>query len=72
VAIQHGISITDACLGWEEIEGLLNELAAAITPERSPDLSSYLSHHRYATVPTTVRRSPKAQNVVPLRSKHPY
>ncbi len=33
VALQHGVSITDACLGWDETEQLLNELAAAITPK---------------------------------------
>ncbi len=33
VALQHGVSITDACLGWNETEHLLNELAAAITPK---------------------------------------
>lgn len=29
----HGVSITDACLGWCETERLLTELAAAITPK---------------------------------------
>lgn len=33
VALQHGVSITDACLGWDETEHLLHELAAAITPK---------------------------------------
>jgi 3-deoxy-7-phosphoheptulonate synthase len=33
VALQHGVSITDACLGWGETEQLLHELAAAITPK---------------------------------------
>jgi len=28
--LAHGVSITDACLGWEETEGLLMELAEAI------------------------------------------
>jgi 3-deoxy-7-phosphoheptulonate synthase len=31
-ALTHGVSITDACLGWEETESLLSELAEAITP----------------------------------------
>ena len=31
-ALAHGVSITDACLGWEETESLLSELAEAITP----------------------------------------
>jgi 3-deoxy-7-phosphoheptulonate synthase len=30
VALLHGISITDACLGWEETAGLLNELADSL------------------------------------------
>ncbi|MBL8073718.1 MAG: 3-deoxy-7-phosphoheptulonate synthase, partial [Nitrospira sp.] len=33
VALQHGVSITDACLGWAETERLLHELAAVITPK---------------------------------------
>jgi 3-deoxy-7-phosphoheptulonate synthase len=33
VALQHGVSITDACLGWGETEHLLHELATAITPK---------------------------------------
>ncbi len=33
VALQHGVSITDACLGWNETEHLLHELATAITPK---------------------------------------
>jgi 3-deoxy-7-phosphoheptulonate synthase len=33
VALKHGVSITDACLGWDETERLLTELAAAITPK---------------------------------------
>ena len=33
VALKHGVSITDACLGWDETEHLLTELAAAITPK---------------------------------------
>ncbi len=33
VALQHGVSITDACLGWNETERLLTELATAITPK---------------------------------------
>jgi 3-deoxy-7-phosphoheptulonate synthase len=31
-ALAHGVSITDACLGWDETEVLLTELAEAITP----------------------------------------
>jgi 3-deoxy-7-phosphoheptulonate synthase len=26
-ALTHGVSITDACLGWDETEALLGELA---------------------------------------------
>ncbi len=33
VTLLHGVSITDACLGWGETERLLHELAAAITPK---------------------------------------
>jgi 3-deoxy-7-phosphoheptulonate synthase len=29
-ALAHGVSITDACLGWEETEALLHELANMI------------------------------------------
>jgi 3-deoxy-7-phosphoheptulonate synthase len=29
-ALAHGVSITDACLGWGETEALLNELAEMI------------------------------------------
>jgi 3-deoxy-7-phosphoheptulonate synthase len=32
VALKHGVSITDACLGWDETEHLLHELSTAITP----------------------------------------
>jgi 3-deoxy-7-phosphoheptulonate synthase len=32
VALLHGVSITDACLGWSETSTLLTELAEAITP----------------------------------------
>ena len=28
--LEHGVSITDACIGWEETETLLNELAEAL------------------------------------------
>jgi 3-deoxy-7-phosphoheptulonate synthase len=33
VNLLHGVSITDACLGWGETERLLTELATAITPK---------------------------------------
>ncbi len=32
VALAHGVSITDACLGWDETAALLSELAEVITP----------------------------------------
>jgi 3-deoxy-7-phosphoheptulonate synthase len=32
VALAHGVSITDACLGWDETAALLTDLAEAITP----------------------------------------
>ena len=30
VALQPGMSITDACIGWEQTESVLRELAAAV------------------------------------------
>ena len=30
VALAHGVSITDACLGWDETAALLSELAESI------------------------------------------
>lgn len=36
VALQHGVSITDACLGWNETEHLLYEMAAAVTLKPVP------------------------------------
>ena len=30
VALAHGVSITDACLGWDDTAALLNELAESI------------------------------------------
>jgi len=30
ITLAHGVSITDACLGWDETEALLNELADSI------------------------------------------
>ncbi len=30
-ALTHGVSITDACLGWDETESLLRELAESVT-----------------------------------------
>lgn len=32
VGLAHGVSITDACLGWDETAALLSELAEVITP----------------------------------------
>jgi 3-deoxy-7-phosphoheptulonate synthase len=29
-ALRHGVSITDACIGWNETEALLHEIAAAV------------------------------------------
>jgi 3-deoxy-7-phosphoheptulonate synthase len=34
VALQPGVSITDGCIGWEQTEGLLRELAAAVRKRR--------------------------------------
>jgi 3-deoxy-7-phosphoheptulonate synthase len=33
IALAHGVSITDACLGWEETESLLSELAESVIPK---------------------------------------
>ncbi|MGQ0695418.1 MAG: 3-deoxy-7-phosphoheptulonate synthase [Nitrospiraceae bacterium] len=32
ISLDYGVSITDACLGWDETTALLTELAEAITP----------------------------------------
>ena len=32
ISLAHGVSITDACLGWKETEDLLSELAEATAP----------------------------------------
>ncbi|ARP97352.1 3-deoxy-7-phosphoheptulonate synthase [Bordetella genomosp. 13] len=34
VSLRHGVSITDACLGWAQTEPLLHELAAAVRERR--------------------------------------
>ena len=34
-ALKHGVSITDACLGWSQTEPLLRELAAAVRNRRN-------------------------------------
>jgi 3-deoxy-7-phosphoheptulonate synthase len=34
-ALRHGVSITDACLGWGQTEPMLDELAAAVRQRRS-------------------------------------
>ena len=33
ITLAHGVSITDACLGWEETAALLNELADFLAPK---------------------------------------
>jgi 3-deoxy-7-phosphoheptulonate synthase len=33
--LQHGVSITDACIGWQETEELLYEVAEAAQPVRA-------------------------------------
>jgi 3-deoxy-7-phosphoheptulonate synthase len=30
VALRHGVSITDACIGWAQTEPVLRDLAAAV------------------------------------------
>jgi 3-deoxy-7-phosphoheptulonate synthase len=35
VPLEPGVSITDACLGWEQTEGVLRELAAAVRRMRA-------------------------------------
>ena len=32
--LRYGVSITDACIGWEETEALLLEMAAAVDAPR--------------------------------------
>lgn len=32
--LKEGVSITDACIGWETTEGVLEELAAAVRERR--------------------------------------
>jgi 3-deoxy-7-phosphoheptulonate synthase len=32
--LEYGVSITDACIGWEDTESLLRELAAAVQSRR--------------------------------------
>ena len=32
--LEYGVSITDACIGWEESEWLLEEVAAAVRTHR--------------------------------------
>jgi 3-deoxy-7-phosphoheptulonate synthase len=34
-SLEYGQSITDACIGWEESVGLLEQLAQAVTTRRS-------------------------------------
>ncbi|KAK7989232.1 phospho-2-dehydro-3-deoxyheptonate aldolase- phenylalanine-inhibited [Apiospora arundinis] len=34
-ALKHGISITDACIGWQETESVLENLAAAVKERRN-------------------------------------
>jgi len=35
VALRHGVSITDACIGWAQTEPVLRELAAAVRTRRA-------------------------------------
>ncbi|MCZ6470423.1 MAG: 3-deoxy-7-phosphoheptulonate synthase, partial [Gammaproteobacteria bacterium] len=35
--LTYGQSITDACIGWQDSEGLLRELAAAVREKRKAD-----------------------------------
>ena len=35
-ALRHGVSITDACIGWEETEKLLHEIAETVRFGQSP------------------------------------
>ena len=38
-ALRYGVSITDACIGWEETEALLYEIAAAVAAQPSAAIS---------------------------------
>jgi 3-deoxy-7-phosphoheptulonate synthase len=42
--LRYGVSITDACLGFEETDGLLRELAAAVCSRRSPRATRRVTH----------------------------
>ena len=33
-ALEYGVSVTDACIGWSDTEKLLNQLAAAVRERR--------------------------------------
>jgi 3-deoxy-7-phosphoheptulonate synthase len=33
--LQYGVSITDACINWEDTEKVLEELATAVSTRRS-------------------------------------
>ena len=35
VKLQYGVSLTDACIGWDQTEELLNEMAAALKGKRA-------------------------------------
>jgi 3-deoxy-7-phosphoheptulonate synthase len=37
--LRHGVSITDACLGWADTEPVLRELAAAVSKRRQTPAS---------------------------------
>jgi len=43
VALAHGVSITDACIGWEETEELLHEIAATVRQRAGQHKPRYAS-----------------------------
>jgi len=38
--LRHGVSITDACIGWPDTQAVLEQLAGAVRQRRGADLDS--------------------------------
>lgn len=47
-ALAHGVSITDECMGWEESEALLDEIAESVRARADRAVSAPSSPHRRA------------------------
>jgi 3-deoxy-7-phosphoheptulonate synthase len=41
VALQRGVSITDACIGWADTEPVLRTLASAVATRRSRSIRQF-------------------------------